>query len=88
MTKEEFLKYAKKYDKISEGQLSGKEIIWGDLNLPDLTEIPEGFNPQVSEDLYLSSLTSIPEGFNPVVGKDLYLRSVTSISEGFNPAVE
>ena len=83
MTKEQFIKYCN----ITDDQFSGREKIEGNLNLVDLTSIPEGFNPKVGDGLYLNRLTSIPEGFNPVVGGILNLNSLTSISEGFSPVV-
>jgi hypothetical protein len=83
MTKSEFLKTYK----LTEGQFNGTEKINGNLYLPSLTSIPEGFNPTVGGYLNLPSLTSIPEGFNPTVGGYLYLPSLTSIPEGFNPTV-
>jgi hypothetical protein len=58
-----------------------------DLNLSNLTSIPEGFNPTVRGSLWLDKLTSIPEGFNPIVGLSLILDNLTSIPKGFNPTV-
>jgi hypothetical protein len=78
--------FCKEYN-ITEQQFLGKEEIGGDLDLSNLTSIPEGFNPTVGGDLDLRNLTSIPEGFNPTVGDSLYLNNLTSIPEGFNPTV-
>jgi hypothetical protein len=72
---------------ITENQFFGKEMINGSLWLQSLTEIPEGFNPTVSDSLNLNSVTEIPKGFNPTVGGYLYLSSLTEIPEGFNPIV-
>jgi hypothetical protein len=72
---------------ITENQFLGKEVINGSLWLQSLTEIPEGFNPTVSDSLNLNSVTEIPKGFNPTVGGYLYLSSLTEIPEGFNPTV-
>jgi len=78
--------FCKKY-KISKSQFLGIELIYGNLDLDNITSIPEGFNPTVGGSLHLDNVTSIPEGFNPTVGGNLYLHSVTSIPEGFNPTV-
>jgi len=68
-------------------QFNGTEKIESDLDLRNLTSIPEGFNPTVGGYLDLESLTSIPKGFNPTVGRYLDLGSLTSIPKGFNPTV-
>ena len=80
MTKEQFIKYCN----ITDDQFSGREKIEGNLNLVDLTSIPEGFNPKVGGSLYLRDLTEIPEGFNPVVGNDLFLNGLKEIPENLN----
>ena len=49
MTREQF---CKTYN-LTEGQFYGEEKIGGNLNLPSLTSIPEGFNPTVGGNLYL-----------------------------------
>jgi len=84
--KQEVEKFCKEHN-LTEEQFYGRKKIEGDLDLRDLTSIPEGFNPTVGGYLYLSSLTSIQEGFNPAVGGSLWLDSLTSIPEGFNPTV-
>jgi len=84
--KKEIKDFCKKHN-ISENQFYGKENIKGNLYLPSVTTLPDGFNPTVGGDLDLGSVTSLPEGFNPTVGGDLDLRSVTNLPDGFNPTV-
>jgi len=83
MNKEEL----KKLLNITENQYLGIDIIDCDVNLPDVTKLPNGFNPTVGGNLYLRSVTEIPKGFNPTVGGYLNLHSVTEIPKGFNPTV-
>jgi len=88
MTKDEFMEYffiTRGYN-LTDDQFYGKVEIKNDLNLSDLTSIPEGFNPVVGS-LDLQSLISIPNGFNPVVYGSLFLMSLISIPKGFNPVV-
>ncbi len=41
-------------------ELTGRTPIAGDLHLNHLTELPEGFAPQVGGDLWLDSLRALP----------------------------
>ena len=62
-----------KTHKLTEEQFFGRKDIDGNLDLRNLTSIPQGFNPTVGWNLYLRGLISIPQGFNPTVGGNLYL---------------
>lgn len=44
-----------KDNNITDDQFLGREKVGGDLDLPSVTSIPEGFNPTVGGDLYLGS---------------------------------
>ncbi|MCK9544880.1 MAG: hypothetical protein M0R03_22935 [Novosphingobium sp.] len=68
-------------------QFYGGEVYKGSLNLWNITELPEGFNPTVGGHLFLNSLIELPEGFNPTVDWCLNLESLTELPEGFNPTV-
>lgn len=76
-----------KNNRITEKQFFGKEKTKGNLDLRNLTHVPDGFNPIVWGDLALSDLISLPEGFNPNVGGYLDLRSLTSLPKDFSPIV-
>jgi len=85
-TSEKILKFCEDH-KLTEDQFFGREMVkWG-LNLSNVTEVPEGFNPIVGRDLYLGNVTEIPEGFCPTVGWSLFLNNATKVPEGFNPTV-
>ena len=45
---------------LTEAQFNGTETVGGDLDLGNLTSIPEGFNPTVGGDLYLGSGLTAP----------------------------
>lgn len=56
------------------------------LQLDNLQEIPQGFNPTVGSVLFLQSVTTIPKGFNPTVG-GLWMEKAVNIPDSFNPTV-
>jgi len=57
------------------------------LYLPEVTEIPKGFNPTIGGNLSLRAMTVISEEFSPSVGGYLNLPRVTEISGQFSPTM-
>ena len=69
MTNKEFLKLAK----INEDHFYGRKKIEGNLWLNSVTQLPEGFNPNMGGWLDLRSVTQLPKRFYPKVGGNIKL---------------
>jgi hypothetical protein len=69
---------------ITEDEFLGKKVIKGSLLLNDVEEVPEGFNPKVTEFLELNKVKVLPEGFSPEAGLVIILGKA-EFPKGFNP---